>query len=277
MKGKTVLITGATSGIGKETAIGLAKLGATIVFTSRDKERAESTKKDIIEASGNKNVDYILCDLASLDSVRSCCTEFKTRYKARHILINNAGIWNFSRKDSKDSIEETFTVNYLAPFLMTNLLLDLLKKSSPSRIINLSSGLHSRGTIDFDDIEFKKSYSGIGAYSQSKLALILFTKHLGKMLEGTGVTANCVHPGFVSTNLGRDASLLAGTIFKLFGKSPKKGAETSIYVASAKELETVTGEYFVDKKIAQSSKESHDMEAAKRLWNLSMKYVIKYL
>ena len=144
--------------------------------------------------------------------------------------------------------------------------------SKPS-IINLSSGLHSRGKINFDDIEFKKSYSGMSAYSQSKLALILFTKHLAHKLEGTGVTANCVHPGFVSTNLGRDSGLLAGTFFKMFGKTPKEGAETSIYVASAKDLETVTGEYFVDKKIAHSSKASHDMDSAEKLWDLSMKYV----
>jgi len=273
MKGKTVLITGATSGIGKETAIGLAKLGATIVFTSRDKKRGEQAKKDIIATSGNSNVDYIFCDLSSFDSVRSCCHEFKTRHKSLHILINNAGIWNFSRKDSKDNIEETFAVNYLAPFLMTTLLLDILKKSSPSKIISVSSGLHKRGKMNFDNIEFKKSYSGIGAYSQSKLALILFTKHLAHKLEGTGVTANCVHPGFVSTNLGRDSGLLAGSAFRMFGKSPKEGAETSIYVASAKDLETVTGEYFVDKKIAHSSKASHDMDSAEKLWDLSAKYV----
>lgn len=271
LKSKTILITGATSGIGKETAIGLAELGATIVFTARDKQKAKSTKKEIIEKTGNKNIDHIECDLSSFASIRNFCKEYKSRYKKLHILINNAGVWNFKRKQSIDGIENTFHVNYLAPFLMTNLLLDTIKKSAPARIINVSSGLH-RGTINFDDIEFKKSFSSMKAYSQSKLALILFTRHLAKKLEGTKVTVNSVHPGFIATDLGRDAGQITNKFFRLFGKSPKKGAETSIYLASSPEVETVTGEYFVNKKMTQSSKKSYDMDLAKRLWSVSKKY-----
>lgn len=272
MKNKIVFITGATSGIGKETAIGLAKLGATIVFTTRDLQKGKLTKNEIINTSNNNKVDFLYCDLASFDSIHSCCDEFKTKYNQLHVLINNAGVWNFKRKISKDCIEETFAVNYLAPFLMTNLLLDLLKKSSPSRIINVSSMLHS-GMINFDDIEFKKSYSGIKAYAQSKLALILFTKLLTKKLESTGVTVNCLHPGMVRTNLGHGAGFFSSSFFRLFGKDPKKGAETSIYLAISPDVENITGKYFVDRKIKQSSAESNDMALAKKLWDISMRYV----
>ncbi|MFH1431729.1 MAG: SDR family oxidoreductase [archaeon] len=271
MKGKIILITGATSGLGKATAIGLAKMGATVVFTARDKNRAETTKKEIIDASGNKKIDYIECDLASFASIRSFCKEYKKRYKKLHVLINNAGVWDFKRKTTIDGIENTLQVNYLAPFLMTNLLLDTIKKSAPSRIINVSSGLH-RGTIDFSDIEYRKSFSGIKAYSQSKLALILFTRHLAKKLEKSRVSVNNVHPGFISTDLCRDAGFIAKTFFRLLGKSPKKGAKTTIYLASSPEVETITGEYFVNKKITQSSKESYDMDLAKKLWDVSEKY-----
>lgn len=271
MKGKIVLITGATSGIGKETAIGLAKLGANIVFTARNLQNGEMTKDEIIKNSHNNKLDFIYCDLASFESIQSCCDEFKAGYDQLHVLINNAGIWNSKRRESKDGIEETFAVNYLAPFLMTNLLLDVLKKSRPSRIINVSSQAH-KGTINFDDIEFKKSYSGWKTYSHSKLAIILFTKLLAKKLEGTGVTANCVHPGMVATNLGRDSNIISRTIFRWFGKDPEKGAETTIYLASSPEVENITGEYFADKKIKQSSAESNDMAMAEKLWDVSAKY-----
>lgn len=150
LKNKIVLITGATSGIGKETAIGLASLGATIVMTARDQNKGISTKKEIIQATNNKNIDVIYCDLASFTSIRNCCSEFKTKYQALHVLINNAGVWDFKRRESKDGIENIFATNYLAPFLMTNLLLDVIQKSKPARIINVTSGLHS-GTINFDD------------------------------------------------------------------------------------------------------------------------------
>jgi NAD(P)-dependent dehydrogenase (short-subunit alcohol dehydrogenase family) len=272
VKNKIVLITGATSGIGKETAIGLASLGTTIVMTARDQNKGISTKKEIIQATNNKNIDVIHCDLASFESIRNCCNEFKTKYQSLHVLINNAGTWDFKRRESKDGIENIFATNYLAPFLMTNLLLDIIQKNKPARIINVTSGLHS-GTINFDDIEFKHNFSGIKAYGQSKLAIILFTRLLAEKLKGTGVTVNCVHPGMNRTNLGRDAGTFSRIGFKLLGKDPKKGAETSIYLASSKEVENITGEYFVKKKIKQSSKESYNMDVAERLWDVSVKYV----
>ncbi len=272
MKGKVVLITGATSGIGKATAIGLAKLGATVLFTTRDQSRGESAKKEIRESSGSEDVHSIECDLASLDSIRRCAAELKSKYDRLDVLINNAGQWDFKRRETVDGIERNFAVNFLAPFLLTNLLLDLLKKSTPSRIVNVASGLHG-GKVNFDDIQLKKSFSGYRSYSQSKLCLILFTRLLSKKLEGTGVTVNCLHPGMVSTSLGRDSGLIAGVFFKWLGKSPEEGAKTSIYLATSNEVDGVSSEYFVNSKVKRSSKESYDMETAERLWKVAEKYV----
>ncbi len=272
VKNKIVLITGATSGIGKETARGLAELGATIVFTTRDNLKGEKTKKELIAATNNENIHMLKCDLASFESIKNCCKEFKSKYDKLHVLINNAGVWDFKRRESKDGIENIFATNYLAPFLMTNLLLDVLKKSNPSHIINVTSGMHY-GTINFDDIEFKQKFSGAKAYRQSKLGLILYTRLLAKKLEGTGVTVNTVHPGMNKTDLGRDASGFSRMIFKMMGKDPKIGAETSIYLASSPEIENITGEYFAKKEIKKSSKESYDMDLAKKLWDVSEKYL----
>jgi NAD(P)-dependent dehydrogenase (short-subunit alcohol dehydrogenase family) len=274
LKDKIVLITGATSGIGKETAIGLAMLGATIIFTSRDTLKGEKIKKELITTTNNKNIHMLKCDLASFESIRNFCKEFKSKYDNLHVLINNAGVWDFKRRESKDGIENIFATNYLAPFLMTNLLLDIIKKSSPSRIINVTSGMHY-GTINFDDIEFKQKFSGAKAYRQSKLGLILFTRLLAKKLEGVDVTVNSVHPGMNKTNLGRDAGGFSQIIFKLMGKDSKIGAETSIYLASSPNVENITGKYFAKKKIKKSSKESYDMSQAKKLWDFSEKYLKK--
>jgi NAD(P)-dependent dehydrogenase (short-subunit alcohol dehydrogenase family) len=272
LKAKIVLITGGTSGIGKETAKELASLGATLVLTTRDNKRGETTKKELIEASGNRDIHIIFCDLASFDSIWKFCDEFKSKFERLDVLINNAATWDYSRRLSKDGIENIFATNYLAPFLMTHLLLDLLKKSRPSRIINLTSGLHS-GTINFDDIEFKKKFSGFKAYRQSKLGMILFTRLLAKNLEGTGITVNSVHPGMTKTNLGRDAGRISRAIFKLISKDPKIGAQTSVYLASSPEVEGITGEYWYKKMKDRSSKESYDMDLAQRLWDVSVKYV----
>jgi NAD(P)-dependent dehydrogenase (short-subunit alcohol dehydrogenase family) len=272
LKNKIVLITGVTSGIGKETALGLAELGATIVFTSRDNLRGEKTRNELISATNNQNIDMLECDLASFESIKNCCKKFKSKYDNLHVLINNAAIWDFNKRISKDGIENIFATNYLAPFLMTNLLLDMLKKSNPSRIINVTSGMHY-GTINFDDIEFKQNFSGAKAYRQSKLALILFTRLLAKKLEGTGVTVNCVHPGLNKTRLGRDAGRFSQKIFKLMGKDPKIGAETLIYLASSTDVENITGEYFAKKEIKKSSKESYNMDLAKKLLDVSEQYL----
>ena len=266
------MITGATSGIGKETARGLAQLGATVVMTTRDVKKGELIKNELIHSTNNKNIDVLKCDLSSFKSIRNFCEEFKTKYDKLHVLINNAGILDFNRRESKDGIENVFATNYLAPFLMTNLLLELLKRSKPSRIINLTSGMHF-GTIHFDDIEFKQNFSGIKVYSQSKLSLILFTKLLAKKLERTEVTVNCVHPGINKTNLVRDISSFYRIMLKIFGNDAKKGAETSIYLASSPEVKNTTGEYFAKKKIKRSSKYSHDLDLAEKLWKISENYV----
>jgi NAD(P)-dependent dehydrogenase (short-subunit alcohol dehydrogenase family) len=272
MQGKIVLITGATSGIGKETAKGLAMLGATVVITTRDVQRGEQTRQELIEATKNTNIDVLFCNLSSFSSIRDCCREFLKKYPALHVLINNAGIVDYHRRESKDGIENTFAVNYLAPFLMTHLLLDALKKSAPARIINLTSGLHS-GTIHFNDLEFKHGYSGMKVYGHSKLAIILFTRLLAEKLKGTGVTVNCVNPGMSATNLGRDAGWFSAKFFKLLGKEPSIAAQTPIYLASSSEVETITGEYFEKKSVKQTKTETYDMDAAKKLWEVSKKYV----
>jgi NAD(P)-dependent dehydrogenase (short-subunit alcohol dehydrogenase family) len=272
MHGKFVLITGATSGIGKETALGLAKMGATVVFTSRDAQQGEQTRQHLIEVSKNPNIDMLYCDLASFASIRECCREFLKKYPALHVLINNAGIVDYHRRESKDGIENMFAANYLAPFLMTNLLLDILKKSAPARIINLTSGLHS-GTIHFDDLEFRQGFSGMKVYGHSKLAIIIFTRLLAENLKGTGVTANCVNPGMSSTNLGRDAGWFSARFFKFFGKKPSIAAQTPIYLASASEVKTITGEYFEKKSVKKINSETYDMDVARKLWEISKKYV----
>lgn len=271
LKGKTVLITGATSGIGKASAIELARMGATIVFNTRDDARGESTKREIIRSSNNNNVEVLFCDLASIKSIRSFCKQFIKQYDNLHVLMNNAAIWDFHRRISKDGIENIFATNYIAPFLMTDLLLDLLKKSAPSRIINLTSGLHS-GTINFDDIEFKKGFKGLKAYKQSKLGIILYTRLLAEKLKDTGITVNCTSPGMTKTNLARDAGRFSRGFFKLVSKPPLKGAETPIYLATSPEVENISGEYFVNKTIKRSSGESYDMALAKKLWDVGLKY-----
>jgi NAD(P)-dependent dehydrogenase (short-subunit alcohol dehydrogenase family) len=271
MKDKIVLITGATSGLGKETAQALARLGATVVMTTRDIQRGEQTKQELIASTENKNIDVLFCDLSSFVSIRKFCAEFLQKYNELHVLINNAGISNFKRRVSKDGIEETFAVNYLAPFLMTNLLLDRLKQSEPSRIVNVVSGLHS-GTVHFDDLEFTKNYSAFKVYGHSKVALILFTRLLAKNLEGTGVIVNCVNPGMTKTNLGRDAGAVSRVFFRIMGKNPEKGAETAVYVASYPDL-TISGEYFEKKQVLRINPETYDMDAANKLWDISKKYV----
>jgi retinol dehydrogenase-12 len=271
MKGKIVLITGATSGLGKETAWALAHLGATIVMTTRDQQKGEQTKQELIASTQNKDINVMFCDLSSFVSIRKFCTEFLEKYNALHVLINDAGVSNFHRKLSKDGIEETFAVNYLAPFLMTNLLLERLQQSAPSRIVNVVSGFNS-GKIQFDDLEFTKNYSAFKVYGHSKVALILFTRLLARKLEGTGVLVNCANPGMSRTNLGRDAGAVSRMFFKIFGKSPVKGAQTMVYLASAPDL-TISGEYFEKKQVMRLNPATYDIDVANKLWDVSVKYV----
>jgi NAD(P)-dependent dehydrogenase (short-subunit alcohol dehydrogenase family) len=261
LEGKTCLITGANSGIGKETALALAKMRATVVMVCRSKDKGEAARREIARSAGNDSVDLLLCDLSSLADVRGLAAEVRNRYGRLHVLVNNAGLFSLAGK-TVDGFETTFAVDYLAPFLLTNLLLDLLKSSSPSRIVNVSSVAHFGGHIDLAAIERKKTPSGWGAYSNSKLALVMFTHELARRLRGSGVTANCLHPGAIATGIWR----IPPVLLRPFLKGAKEGAATSIYLASSPEVENVSGEYFEDKALKRSSEESYDETKALALW-----------
>ncbi len=268
------MITGANSGIGKATALGLAKLGATVVMVCRDRERGESALKEISQRSRNTSISLLVADLASQKSIRQLAKEFTDTHPKLYVLINNAGVFLTKRILTEDNIETTFAVNHLAPFLLTNLLLDTLKASAPSRIVTVSSDAHQGAQINFDDLQGEKHFSGFDAYHQSKLANILFTYTLAKRLNGTKLTANCLHPGAIRTNLGHQNSILFHTGYRfvsLFFSSPAKGSQTVTYLASSSDVEGVTGKYFVKKKERKSSPESYDEAAAKRLWQISVK------
>ena len=273
IEGKVCLITGGNSGIGKATALGLAEMGASIVIVGRNKERCDAAVAEIKEKSGNKSVDVMLADLSSQSAVRKMADEFTKEHSRLDILVNDAGVTLFRRRVTVDGIEITFAVNHLAYFLLTNLLLELLKKSAHSRIVNVASAAHYGAKVDFEDIQGERHYSSLRAYGQSKLANVLFTYELARKLEGTGITANCLHPGFVQSNLGRDngaAFLYLFRFMKAFtARSPEKGAETVVYLASSPEVAGITGKYFTDKKEVKSSDESYDGSTAKRLWELS--------
>ncbi len=270
MKGKNVMITGANSGIGKATAIGLAKMGANIVMVCRDREKGETAMNEIKTVSGNEEISLLIADLSSQEQIRALVKNFKEKFDQLHVLINNAGIMPSKRRESVDGYEMNFAVNYLAPFLLTNLLLDVLKRSAPSHIINVSSGLHKTAELDLSDLQSENKFSSFKVYGQSKLALILFTYELSRRLEGTGVTVNALHPGLIKTNLGRDFSFFMRNFQKLFSKKPEVGAETSIYLASSPDVETVSGKYFVNRQAVKSSDQTYDEDLAKELWNISL-------
>ena len=274
MKEKTIMVTGANSGIGKAASLALAKMGATVVMVARNREKAEAAQSDIIRESQNNSIDLLLADLSSLESVRQLAEEFRKKYSGLHVLINNAGLFNQRRSVTTDGYENTLATNYLAPFLLTNLQLNILKKSAPSRIINVSSVGHYNGHMNFDDLNLERDYGGWKAYGQSKLALVLFTHALAKKLAGTGVTVNSVHPGTVATNIWSRPLGPAGFIMaipKLFMTSPEKGAETIVYLASSPDAGNVNGEYWEKMKVKKSSDESYDEAIAQRLWDVSAK------
>jgi len=272
MNGKVCLVTGANSGIGKEAALGLARVGATVVIVARNRKKGEATVSEIRQATGNQNVNLIVADLSSMMSVRGLASTFLGEYPKLHVLINNAGTYLPKRITTADGYEAVFATNHLGHFLLTSLLLDLLKTSAPSRIINVTSDAHRGAEIDFEDLIQEKKYSAFKAYHQSKLANVLFTYQLAKVLEGTGVTVNCLHPGVVRTGFGKDMGGLFSISVKLAGPfmmSPAKAAQALVYMASAPELENVSGKHFAKGKEKESSRESHDMHAAERLWQVS--------
>ncbi len=272
LKNKTAIITGSTSGIGRITAMAIAREGAQLVLPVRDIEKGEALKKEIKIETGNRSVEVMPGDLASMSSIRQFATEFEKKYSKLHLLINNAGLWEAKRKESDDGIEMNFAVNHLAPFLMTNLLLDTIKKSAPARIVSVASTAHKYGKMRFNDLEGKKSWGSMQSYAQSKLANILFTRRLAKELEGSGVTANCLHPGVVNTQLFNKLPGFIQRISSLFMITPEKGAQTSIYLATSAEVENITGEYFDKKKIAKTTAHARDMQVADTLWEVSKEY-----
>jgi NAD(P)-dependent dehydrogenase (short-subunit alcohol dehydrogenase family) len=277
MYGNICLVTGATNGIGKAAALALAQMGATVVLVGRNAPKTVQLVDEIRAASGNQNVDSLLADLSSQQEVRRLASEFKGSYPHLHVLLNNAGGTFTTRQLSVDGIEMTFALNHLAYFLLTNLLLDTLKASAPARIINVSSDAHSRGRIDFDNLQGERSYSSFGPYGNSKLANILFTTELARRLEGTGVTVNALHPGLTSTGFGKNnpgiLMKIMGAVIPLIAHSPEKGAETSIYLASSPEVQSITGKYFVDCKVTQPASQAADRTVARRLWDASAEMV----
>lgn len=256
MKGKVCIVTGSNSGIGFETALALAGMDARVIMVVRDLGRGEAARKEIVAQTRNGSVDLMQCDLSSVDSIRRFTTECKQRYDQVNVLINNAGAVFARREVTQDGFERTLAVDYLGPFLLTHELLGLLKRSAPSRIINVSSGLATRGRIDLNDLQSEKSYSGMRVYSNVKRMLTLYTYELADRLRFSGVTVNAVMPGFVATNLGRNSGSLGTSIMFALTRpiqiSARKGAATSIYTASSDEVRDTTGKCFAKQKETSS-------------------------
>jgi len=273
MTGKTVLVTGGTGGIGKATAIGLARLGARVGIVGRDAARAEAAASDIRSTSGNPAVDVFTADLSSQAEVRRLAAEVLETYSHLDVLVNNVGGYWAHRHVTADGLEHTFALNHLAPFLLTDLLLERLEASAPARVVTVSSGAQSMGRIDFDDLQGARKYSGQQAYNQSKLANVMFTYELARRLEGTGVTATVLHPGVTRTDFGAEDQAGYFTwmswMAKPFMKAPARGAETPIFLASSPDVEGVSGRYYANRKPKESNKLSYDVQVAARLWQVS--------
>ncbi len=273
MAGKVVLVTGATCGIGKATAIGLATMGARVGITGRDLIRAEQAAADIRAASGNPAVDVFAADMSSQAEVRRLAGAVLDAYPRLDVLVNNVGGFWAHRHPTANGLEHTFALNHLAPFLLTNLLLDRLRASAPARVVTASSGAQAAGRIDFDDLQGARRYSGQRAYSQSKLANILFTNELARRLQGTGVTANSVHPGVVRTNFGSEDQAgffrIVSPLVRPFLKTPTQGARTPIYLAASPDVEGITGQFFANRKPKAANKAAGDVDVTARLWRVS--------
>jgi NAD(P)-dependent dehydrogenase (short-subunit alcohol dehydrogenase family) len=272
MYGKICVVTGATSGIGLVTAQALARQGATLIVVARNPERGAATVSRIQRETGNSAVELMVTDLSTQAQVRRLASEIQHRFARLDVLVNNAGALFSRRQLSADGLEMTFALNHLAYFLLTNLLLDPLKAAGSARIVNVSSEAHRRARLDFSDLQGQHRYTGWRAYSRSKLANILFTYELTRRLEGTGIVANALHPGFVATNFGRNNRSLMAAFFRILqlaAISPEEGAQTIIYLASSPEVKGITGEYFVKQKAVRSSQVSYNRDDAERLWQVS--------
>jgi retinol dehydrogenase-14 len=276
MVGRTVLVTGGTAGIGRATALGLARMGAHLAICGRDRESTEGAAGEI-RAAGGGQVEVFVADLSSQSQVRRLADEVLQRLSRIDVLVNNVGgYWN-TRHVTADGLERTFALNHLAPFLLTNLLWDRLSNSAPARVVTVASNAHAQGRIDFDDLQGERSYSGARAYSQSKLANVLFTYELARRLPATSVTANALHPGLTRTSFGAEdpggVQRRLVPFLRPFMKAPAEGAATSIHLASAPELARVTGRYFAKGRPRRSSKASYDQAAGARLWQVSAELV----
>jgi retinol dehydrogenase-14 len=266
MHGKVVMVTGANAGMGKEISLGLARKGATLTMVSRDRERGESAREDVQAKTGNQKVELLIADLSSQQSIRRLVSEFGSRHDRLHVLINNAGVSLPKRQETVDGCEVVFATNHLGPFLLTNLLIPLLTASAPARIITVSSGAQAIGKIDFDDLQSTR-YNEIRTYNQTKLANVLFSYELARRLAGTGVTANVLEPGFVKTNLKVPFPY---SIFSFMRGSAVDGAKPTLFLASSRDVQGVSGSFFNHQGLAtRSSKQSYDEDAAKRLWQVS--------
>jgi NAD(P)-dependent dehydrogenase (short-subunit alcohol dehydrogenase family) len=272
--GKFCMVTGANSGIGKVVSRELARMGANVIMVCRNESKGEAARSEVRGAAASSDsVELMLADLSSLASVRKLADEYRSKFDGLDVLVNNAGLIIGGRRVTPDGLEETFVVNYLSHFLLTNLLLDLLVKSAPSRVVNVTSSAHYSGHMDFDDLQGTKRYGAMRAYCQSKLAQVLFTHELSRRVKDKGVTVNCVHPGAVRTSWGDEAGVLGLGIrlARPFMISPERGAETVVYLASSPRVSDVSGEFFSKKKAQRSSEESYSDEEARRLWDESMK------
>jgi NAD(P)-dependent dehydrogenase (short-subunit alcohol dehydrogenase family) len=270
------MVTGATDGIGLVTAETLASMGATVVVVGRNRGKTEAVLRRIKDHTGNPSVDYLLADLTSQDQIRRLAKTFTEKFSKLHVLVNNAGGFFLTRQESVDGIEMTWALNHLSYFLLTNSLLDVILSSAPARIINVSSNAHYREGLDLDALGKPCRYNALRAYGRTKLANVLFTYQLARRLDGTGVTANILHPGLVKTNIGSGGGAIVQWGWSLFtrlrgGLTPEEGAQTSIYLATSPEVEGVSGKYFAKCKPVQSSPASYDQAAAKRLWEISEK------
>jgi NAD(P)-dependent dehydrogenase (short-subunit alcohol dehydrogenase family) len=270
MDSKVCVVTGANTGIGKETARGLAKLGATVVLACRNVEKGEAAREDIQRTTGRTDVKVMPLDLGSVASVRAFAKRVRDELPALHVLVNNAGVWTTARATTKDGLETTWGTNHVGTFLLTNELLPLLEASAPSRVVVLSSALHYRGKMNWDDLQHERgSFSGPTAYNQSKLANVLFTNALARRLAGKRVTANAVHPGVVATELARDYPKLLVKIFHFFLLTPEQGAQCSLHVATSDECATATGLYYEKSRAKKAAREALDEAAQERLWKLT--------
>ena len=277
MRGKTILITGATNGIGLEAAVELARRGGRIVMVGRDPQRTEAAAADVMARSGSREVSHLLCDFSSQASIRALAADVLSRLDRLDVLVNNAGGVNKTRRLTGDGIEATFAVNHLGYFLLTNLLLDLLVRSAPARIVTVASVGHRRGTLDFDDLGYERGYAIMKAYTRSKLANVLFADALARRLAGTGVTSNSLHPGSVATNIWSGAPLWAKPLIQIFFRpffiSPAEGAATIVQLAADPALEGVTGKYFEKGVAVAPAPLARDEALAKRLWDVSARMV----